>query len=370
MPRVAFNLAFIDGGPLTGPGYYAVQLFEQVVAAEKLNGSKYDVFAYVQAAAVSHLSDHAQKSIRLLPSLRGRINRVLYEHLALPFVTRMHRVDLLFSPAFVSPIWGAKRMVATICDMYYQVVPEATEPFQRKYWTVMIPITGYLCDRIITISGNSKKDIEAYIPSARGKTISIPLASRFPVPAGVTKSKPYRPTVLMIANLTPNKNCQIVVKAVAQLRRKGRDIAFVHAGKDHLGLLSQSVKDNHADAFVSSVGKVSDDDLIQLYQTSLAVIVPSLYEGFGMPAVEAQAMGAPLICSDRSALPEAAGEGAIYFDPEDVDALAAQIEKVIDMPETARLAMIEAGYQNARSLSWEKTARETMAVFEELLSTK
>lgn len=370
MPRIAFNLAFIDSGPLTGPGYYAVQLFEHVVADEKLNGSKYNVFAYVQAASLSHFSDQAQKSIRLLPALRGRSNRVFYEHLILPFKSRMHRVDLMFSPAFVSPIWGAKQLVATICDMYYRVLPEVTEPFQRKYWSLMIPVTAYLCDRIITISANSKNDIETFIPAARGKTISIPLASRFPIPSGLPEMRPYQPVVLMVANLTPNKNCQIVVKAVARLRRNGREISFIHAGKDHLGLLRQSIIDNNADAFVSSAGKVSDDDLVQLYQTSLAVIVSSLYEGFGMPAVEAQAMGAPLICSDRSALPEAAGEGALYFDPDDVVALAGQIETVLDMSEVDRLAMIETGYQNARSLSWEKTARETMAVFQELLSTK
>ena len=369
MPRIAFNLAFIDAGPLTGPGFYAVQVFEKAIETFNLN-ENYHIVAYVQVGALSHFTENAQHHIILLPNLGGRVLRTLYEHLVLPFRTARARTALLFSPAFVSPVWGANILVATVCDMYYRVIPEMTEPFQRKYWSLMIPVTGYLCDRIITISANSKNDIETYIPAARGKTISIPLASRFPIPSGLPEVRPYHPVVLMVANLTPNKNCQIVVKAVARLRRNGREISFIHAGKDHLGLLRQSIIDHNANAFVSSAGKVSDDDLVQLYQTSLAVIVPSLYEGFGMPAVEAQAMGAPLICSDRSALPEAAGEGALYFDPDDVVALAGQIETVLDMSEVDRLAMIETGYQNARSLSWEKTARETMAVFQELLSTK
>jgi glycosyltransferase involved in cell wall biosynthesis len=367
MPRIAFNLSFIDSGPLTGPGYYAVQLFEHVIA-KKLLHRKYDIIAYVQQSALFHFSPNTQEHLRPLPPFDDRLKRVLYEQLILPFVSKRDQNDLLFSPAFVSPVFGARRMVATICDMYYRVVPEATEPFQRKYWSVMIPVTGLLCDRIITISDNSKKDIEAYIPAARGKTISIPLASRLVASTASLVQAHHRPVVLMVANLTPNKNCGVVVKAVAQLQAKRREISFVHAGKDHLGLLRQSIADNQADAFVSSLGKVSDEELERLYRTCLAVVVPSLYEGFGMPAVEAQAMGAPLICSDRGALPEAGGDGALYFDPEDASALADRIEAVLDFTEAEREKMVSAGFSNVSQFSWEKTARETMAVFDELLA--
>ncbi len=367
MVRIAFNLAFVDDGPLTGPGYYAVQLFENILHLEQ-RSSAHDIVAYVQRSAMVHFSSPARQHIVPLPNLAGRIARVAYEHLILPFSTAFSGTDILFSPAFVSPVWGGRRLVATICDMYYQVIPEMTEPFQRKYWSIMIPVTAHLCDRIITISGNSKKDIEAYIPAARGKTVSIPLASRFAVPDAAAQPKNHRPVVLMVANLTPNKNCAVVVQAIAQLRRKGLDVSFVHAGKDHVGLLKQSVAENNAESFVSSLGKVSDEELAELYQSCLTVIVPSLYEGFGMPAVEAQAMGAPLICSDRAALPEAAGDGALYFDPEDAVALADRIETVLGLSDTGRRTMVEAGYDNVRQFSWAKTARDTMAVFDELLA--
>lgn len=369
MPRIAFNLAFIDSGPLTGPGYYAAQLFEHVIADQLQSKSKHEIIAYLQRSAIHHFSPTAQAYIRSLPSLESRLKRVFYEQIILPFVSARDGNELLFSPAFVSPIWGARRLVATICDMYYRVVPEATEPFQRKYWSIMIPVTGYRCDRIITISDNSKKDIETYLPAARGKTVSIPLASRFTAPDTAAQSKDYSPIVLMVANLTPNKNCAVVVQAVALLRQKGLDVSFVHAGKDHVGLLKQSIAENDAGSFVSSLGKVSDEELAGLYQSCLAVIVPSLYEGFGMPAVEAQAMGAPLICSDRAALPEAAGDGALYFDPEDARALADRIEAVLGLSEAGRAKMVEAGYDNVNRFSWAKTARDTMAVFDKLLAT-
>lgn len=366
MARIAFNLAFIEAGPLTGPGYYAVQVFESIITSP----GNYEIVAYVQKDAVRHFSPHAQSRIIELPNLSGRVWRVFYEHLVLPVRTHFARSDILFSPAFVSPLWGGKKLVATICDMYYRVIPEMTEPFQRKYWNVMIPVTGYCCNQIITISENSKLDIETYIPSARGKTVSIPLASRFEVPdAGREPSAlAHNPAILMVANLTPNKNCAVVVEAISMLRQKGRVVSFVHAGKDHLGLLQKSIEENDAGSFVSSLGKVSDEELAQLYRTSLAVVVPSLYEGFGMPAVEAQAMGAPLICSDRGALPEAAGSGAIYFDPEDPAILAQRIEEVLDLSLEDRGKMVAAGYESVRRFSWAKTARETMKVFDAVLA--
>lgn len=366
MARIAFNLAFIDSGPLTGPGYYSVQLFEHILQLEHTSAT-YEIVAYVQKSAVHHFSSIAKQHIILIPDLPNRVTRVAYEHVILPFRTAFSGAEILFSPAFVSPVWGGKKLVATICDMYYKVIPKMVEPFQRKYWNIMIPITGYLCDRIITISDNSKKDIETFIPAARGKTVSIPLASRFTAPDVVANIKAHKPVILMVANLTPNKNCAVVVRAIAMVRQKGHDLSFVHAGKDNIGLLQQCIFENDASSYVTSVGKVSDKDLAALYQSCLAVVVPSLYEGFGMPAVEAQAMGAPLICSDRAALPEAAGDGAFYFDPEDVTALADRIETVLGLSEADRSKVVEAGYANVRRFSWAKTANETMAVFDELL---
>lgn len=370
MNRIALNLAFIESSPLTGPGYYAVQLFENILQDFKTHNRKYELVAYVQASAMHHFSTDAQAFIRKTPNFNGRVSRVLYEQFALPIVCIREGIDLLFSPAFVSPIWGAKRRVATICDMYYRVVPEVAEPFQRKYWNVMIPITGYVCDQIITISENSKLDIETYIPSARGKTVSIPLASRFEVPDAGSEPKAltHSSAILMVANLTPNKNCAVVVEAISMLRKKGRDVSFVHAGKDHLGLLQKSIEENEARSFATSRGKVSDEELVQLYRTSLAVVVPSLYEGFGMPAVEAQAMGAPLICSNRGALPEAAGSGAVYFDPEEPTMLAQRIEEIMDLSLEDRSKMVAAGYESVRRFSWAKTARETLKVFEMVLA--
>lgn len=369
MKTVAFNLTFIKPDPLSGPGYYAVQLFEHAIR-QPAGAVPLRLVAYIQPSALKHLSDHARTFARCCPELGGKMSRVLYEQLILPFVARTDRIDLLFSPGFVSPLWGAKYLVATVCDMYYRTIPDLISYFQVKYWSVMIPLTSRVCSRIVTISDHSKSDIERFLPAARGKTVSIPLASRFSAPPYQGEAQNSRPAfVLMVANLTGNKNPGVVVEALVALHQSGRSLNFLHAGSDPHDLLKDSIACNNASAFVKMLGKVSDDQLADLYRNCLAVVTPSFYEGFGMPAVEAQAMGAPLISSDRAALPEAGGDAALYFDPSKPEELAAKIATVMDMSAEERTELILRGLKSAARFSWDKTARETIAVFEDVLRT-
>lgn len=369
---IAFNLLFIDRGFLTGPGYYAVQLLEHMIRLPSDESVEQPLIAYVQPSARHHFSPGAQPFLRGVRDLPGRVSRVAYEQAMLPLRSRRDAVSLLFSPAFVSPMWGAPHFVATVCDMYYSVFPGAVEANQLRYWRTFIPLTARRCEQILTISDNSKADIERILPAARGRTISIPLASRFevnalPPPASLPdKAKDAEPYVLMVANLTANKNCEVVVDAVAALRAEGRKVRFIHAGKDSLGRLAERIQRRGADGFVESVGKIGDDELIRFYQGALCVVAPSYYEGFGMPAVEAQSLGTPLVCSTRGALPEAAGDGALFFDPEDAAGLAAHIGRLLDDPDL-RAELVRRGHASASRFSWERTARETAAVFNDVL---
>lgn len=362
--RVLFNLLFIDDTPLSGPGYYAVQLFEQVIRSD----TKATVRAIVQQSALRHFSETARAALVTAPDLRSRILRVLYEQVVLPLRARKFSADVLFSPAFVSPLWGAKHLVVTICDMYYAVVPEVVERFQRLYWKTFIPLSARRCRHIVTISENSRNDIICILDVDPAKVTSIPLASRLEPEAAAWPTSPVEgidadtPFFLMVANLTPNKNPEVVVRAVKQLNDQGTKTRFIHIGKDHVGLLADAVERHGAQDYVLSLGKVDDATLMAAYGQASAVVVPSFYEGFGMPAVEAQAMGAPLLCSDRGALPEAGGTGALYFDPEHPSQLVDRMTTVLSFTPAQREQLIQDGLNNCRTMSWERTARETMAV--------
>lgn len=360
---IGFNHLFIDSGALTGPGYYAIQVLETVLRLPEEAQAPYTFKIFAQHGTRHHYSPAAQARIIEVPALSGRMSRVLWEQLRLPLLTRRENIDLLFSPGFVSPAFGAPILATTIHDMYYRAVPNLVERYQRQYWRAMIPLTSRVCDLILTVSESSGRDIEHFLPAARGKVVVTPLASRFApvdhIPERRTDANPY---VLMIANLTPNKNVTRVVEALAILRSQGRNIGFTHIGVDLRGELAQAITTYGMQDHVRMLGKVDDATLVDTATNCLCVVVPSLYEGFGMPAIEAQALGAPLVCSNRSALPEVAGEVALMVNPEDATSLATAIAKLIDDPALAD-TMRRKGLENVRNFSWDRTASLTLEAF-------
>lgn len=365
---IALNLLYVEPGNLTGPGYYAVQLLEHMVDLLPPTGSK-RLCAYIRPSARHHFSAKAQPYLREVRFEGTRIKRVLTEQFVLPFHTRRDKVTLLFSPTFVSPMWGAPHLAVTVVDMYYRVTPELLDPFQRRYWSVMIPASVRRCELVLAISDSVAADIHRFLPAARGKTVAIPLASRLAPTEGDEPGvhDPYSdPFILWVANVTRNKNPRVIVRALMQLKSQGRTLRLVHAGQDHLGLLADAVAEFGAQDMVVSLGKISDEALTKLYRTCLAAVVPSLYEGFGMPAVEAQSQGAPLLSSNRGALPEAGGDAALYFDPDDYRTLAGYMELLLDRPDE-RQKIITRGYRSAARFSWAKTAERTLTALDRVL---
>jgi glycosyltransferase involved in cell wall biosynthesis len=275
---------------------------------------------------------------------------------------------LLFSPAFVSPLWGAPALAVCVPDMYYAVIPELIDQRQRQYWSMFVPLSVRRCGLVLAISEQTRRDVERLLPVARGKVRVTPLASRLRPREAFQIGQPWRPYLLMVANLTANKNVEVVVEGLSMIRAQGLDLELVHVGRDHHDRLGTAVRRFGMDGHVRRLGKVSDERLEVLYREAFAAVNASLYEGFGMPAVEAQAMGAPLISSNHPALLEAAGdEGALFYDPTKAADLAMHVSNLwadSDARERLRLK----GYHNAQKLTWEATARGTLAAFDELLT--
>ena len=364
--RIGLNLLFLDERPLSGPGVYTRELVEHMVAG---GTPDLELIGYIQPCAVKHFTTRAQDVLRPLVDLHGRGRRVLYEQLRLPILARADHVDLLFSPAFVSPLWGARKLVATIHDMYYKVVPTLISKGQRRYWSAMIPASAYACDAVIAVSGNTGRDIETLLPGARGKVAVIPLASRFTradrCVAPETDTGPRY--IVLVANVTANKNPSIVVDALGHVLAGGRKVRLIHVGNDEFGYLAAAARDRGVDANVEQRGKISDAALCDLYANAVCTLVVSLYEGFGLPVLEAQALGSPLICSNRASLPEVAGDGAIMVDPTDAVEIGKQIARLLDDPELGADLRVR-GYANLERFSWERTAAETVALFRRLLA--
>lgn len=358
---LAINLLSIDGGQLSGIGYYGVALFEQML--DLLADADVDPIAFVRRGAERHFSAEARSKLISLPFDGGRVKRVLFEQLLFPFHLMSKQVDILINPAFTGPLWGARKRVTVVHDMYFKVIPEMLERYQRIYLNLFVPLNCRLSWKILTDSNSSANDLVRFYPDLKDRVAAVALASRFegreaaerreaPDPAG----EPY---ILMVANLTANKNPAAAVRAVSILRDRGRPLTLVHVGADRQGLLAAAVEANDAGGWTRSLRNLDDAELLALYRGALCLVVPSFYEGFGLPVLEGQQAGVPVVCSNRSSLPEVGGDAALYFDPDQPAELADRLAEISD-DATLRSELIGRGYENAARYSWRKTAENVL----------
>lgn len=359
---LAFNLLTIGDTPLAGPSHYAVQLFEAIGDILDDGGAELELVGYVQRGGEDHFSERAKRRLRLLPKLRTRGKRVLFEQLILPFRLLADKVDILLNPAFTGPVWGAQKVVTVVHDLYFKVVPEMVDEPQRRFLSVLVPFCCRRSWKILTVSEHSARDIVRYYPDLKGKVVAIPLGSKFALPpaaatdVSLAKHDPY---VLMVANLTANKNPAVVVEALARYRVLYESLQLVHVGFDPLWLLKSAVAAHNAETWVRSERNITDGRLASLYAGAVALVIPSFYEGFGLPVLEGQSLRVPVICSNVSALPEVAGEGALYFDPNNPEELLAHIRSLTE-EEDLRQRMIAKGQVNAARFSWRRTGDQTL----------
>jgi glycosyltransferase involved in cell wall biosynthesis len=233
---------------------------------------------------------------------------------------------------------------------------------------MFIPASARLADAIVAISMNTAQDLLEILPASKDKLHVVHLAPSLNRSYEVRKCRlPVEGSyALVVAHLTRNKNIETVVKAARILQQNGIGCRVCVAGRDSQGLLAKAIKDNSAQDCVVVCGEVSDQVLCDLYENAICLVHASLYEGFGLPALEAQAMGAPLVCSNGGALPEVAGDGAIYFNPRDPEELAQIIGRLTDRPDERR-HWRERGAENLRRFSWEKTAEGMERIFNDVL---
>jgi glycosyltransferase involved in cell wall biosynthesis len=267
--------------------------------------------------------------------------------------------------------------VLTVHDLIFRRYPAHHKPLNRWYLNLTMPLYCRRATRIIAVSEQTKRDlVEAYgIAPEKIRVIYEAAAPGFQPQAAedVTRAKqryglPER-YLLSVGTIEPRKNLGRVLRAFERLRCEGMVDAFVIVGKrgwlydDFFAQLEQSP----AKQAVIFPGWVEDDDLPAIYAGASAVAFPSEFEGFGLPALEAMACGAPVVCSNTSSLPEIAGDAALLVTPTDTDEVTDALRRVVREPGLAE-EMRRCGYAQAAKFSWERAARETLAVYERALA--
>jgi glycosyltransferase involved in cell wall biosynthesis len=305
---------------------------------------------------------------------------LLWTHAWLPALVWKHGADLLHSPAFVAPIVAPCPVVITIHDVTYLLYPSHFANWWTTYLKIVMPPAVRSAVAIVCGSENSKRDIAKAYGIAFDKVRVVPYGvdherfhPRATLDQGWAQSLGIRDGyVLHVGTFSYRKNIPTLLRAVALLRDKGKwgERQVVLAGSQNLSLkgapeVFATIRELDLNSCVVLTGHTPDEHVAGLYAHASMLVMPSLYEGFGFPVVEAMAAGTPVVCSNTSSLPEVAGDAAILFPPEDQHALAAAIEDVIENRAVAE-ELRRKGLEQARQFSWQRNAEQTFAIYRDV----
>lgn len=311
--------------------------------------------------------------------LSERTHARLWHRLRLPLPVELWTgpLDLFHAADFtLPPTRRAARTVLTVPDLAFERYPDETMPGMLDFLKNAVPRSVRRADHVIAISDATRDELITLYGTPPDKVTAVPLgvdtrfdAQRDPAAEAALRARlaiPPGPFVLTVGTMQPRKNHRRLIAAVARLREP---FPLVIAGGPGWGYddVRREVHRLGMAERVVFVGFVDDRDLPDLYRAAAVFAYPALYEGFGLPVLEAMACGTPVVTSRVSSLPEVAGEdAALLVDPLDVDGLAGALDRLLADDE-ARARQRARGLARAATFTWERTARETWAVYERLL---
>ncbi len=296
----------------------------------------------------------------------------LWTQIGLPFdlYTHFPRPDVFFTPTHYAPRFSPIPTVVSIMDLSYIHFPnmfKTSDLYQLRSWT---SYSVRNASRIVTISNASKNDIIKEYNVRREKIIVTypgikPANKMRDLKIIKEKYNINNEYILFVGTLQPRKN---IVRLIHAFSKLPSPIQLVIVGKK--GWLYEEIvsapKKYGVEKNVIFLEFVTDDELSALYSNAVCFVLPSLYEGFGLPVLEAMKYGCPVITSTVSSLPEAGGDAALYVDPENVADIVEKMKLLLEN-KNMRDDMIKKGYRHIRKFSWEKTAKKTLKVLQEIV---
>lgn len=303
----------------------------------------------------------------------NKLFRIFYEQFILPMHIKRLKIDVLHSPGYVLPVKAKCANVVTIHDMQYFYYPQNFQRARLWYWKYFIPLSTRKANVIITVSHNSKKDIVNLLHIPEEKVIVTYEASKFSTDK-FDKIEPDEDVfnkygikgdyILSVASLLPHKNLDRLSESFGLLTSKIKHQLVLVGMKGHaLNIIREVIKGkNIKQERVILLGYVSDNELVALYRNASLFVLPSFFEGFGIPLVETMSFGCPIAASDRTSIPEVVGDAGILFNPENPEAIAEAIYSVL-CDERLKDDLVKKGYERAKMFSWEKMAQETILAY-------
>lgn len=375
--HVGLNLIFLVPQETGGMEVYARELIPELISRAPPE-MRFTAFINREAAAAA---DGPWGS--LLPAVtvpvhaRNRVQWVLGEQALLPPMAARAGVDLVHSLASTAPLWGGAKRVTTVHDLIYARFPEAHSGLREKGMRVLVPQAARRSTRIIADSQSTADDLVALLklPAARIDVAPLGLgAVRQAEPTSEQELRSRfgldgRALLLSLSAKRPHKNLLALLAALALIDAAERPVLVLPGyATAHEAELRERAQTLGLDGDVRFPGWLADEDLEGLWALAGAFVYPSLYEGFGLPVLEAMARGVPVACANASSLPEVAGDAALLFDPRDERAIASAITRLLS--DRALASDLSArGVRRAREFSWGRTAALTLESYSRALGS-
>jgi glycosyltransferase involved in cell wall biosynthesis len=294
--------------------------------------------------------------------------RILWEQTALPLAAARLGLDVMLNPGFTAPLFCGCPQVTVFHDLQHKRHPEYFRWFDLPFWNFLLYWSARISALLLADSAATASDLASYyrVPASRVRV--VPLAAD-PAFFDIARRRRPEPFLLAVSTLHPHKNLDGLLRAFAEFRLRRPEFRLVVCGlygfsAAGLGALRERLDLGDS---VTFPGWIPREELHDLYARAWAFVYPSLFEGFGLPVVEALAAGVPAACSRIEPLTSITGDAALQFDSRDPATFVAALDRIVaDAPLRARLS--EAGPRQAARFSWHTTARQTLEALTEALS--
>lgn len=367
--KIGINLLYLLPGEVGGTETYGICLVE---ALPELDTSiAYIVYLNRESSKISIPVSSQVKVINCPVNAKNRIARYLYEQFVLPFHLWKDHIDLVHSLGYVGPLFTHCKKIVTIPDTNFYDVPESFSPLRRVVLALVSELAAKLSDHVLTISEFSKQQIHKHINIPLEKISVTHLGPGWlekPVPNvdwETLKCRYALPEKYIIAfgGGAQHKNIRRLLAAY-EMKMSNHDHSLVIMGHLPQGLKipSQPTIDPMS-ARVHCLGFVPTEDIYPLLSHAALFVLPTLYEGFGLPILEAQYAGVPVAASSAASLPEIGGNGAYYFDPTSVESISDAIQHSLRINASEANLLQDAARLNLSRFSWRITAKSTLDAY-------
>jgi len=325
---------------------------------------KYKYKTGVQRYAINIVDSFRKLNINFdiaTPKSSNRYFQHLWEHICLPQKAKIY--DILFCPGNVAPLYKPKnlKIVVTLHSLAFKNVPTAYNIFFRTYYHYAMSKILKICNKVITVSESEKNIIISAYPKLKDKVVAVQngIDEIFKVKEPKYEKENY---ILCVGSLNPLKNLNRVIEAFFKIEHKINHKLIIIGSKPPI---FSNTKTKFHERIIFKNQILDDKNLLNYYMNAALFVFPSLYEASPLPPLEAMASGCPVLASDITAVRERCGDAALYCNPEDTDDITNKILTIITNKSLTK-ELIKKGLVQVKNFSWEKTARETLAIFKEV----